>query len=130
MPMHDERFDRSFIQPIRLFDHADSDNDGLLTKHEFQSALEAVLQESAAKNQEAAKGELLRLTKKMETLERLENQIGCLEGSYEVHPEGGRASDIDIERQKNDIQTTIAELKSLIYGARAVFNTVAVPTKK
>jgi hypothetical protein len=113
---------------IELFQLVDSDNDGLINKHQFQTALELLRSENRIKNQEAAKNELVRLTKKLDTIQKLEQHMASLEAEIDTVDVNKKMFTITKE-QTDDIKGMLAELKSLVHGARAVFNTAATTTR-
>lgn len=120
----------------KLFDQVDGDKDGAIDKHEFLMALQLVKYEDFMKTQADAKENLERLAKKMATVEKLEQHLAELEETYQVKQEAYNniglktAAEIDAlfadsKLKKDNIKSSIGELKSLIYEARAIFNTTA-----
>jgi len=124
------------IDPSRLFDQVDADKDGSINKHEFLTVLQLVKHEDIMKAQADARDNLERLSRKMESVERLEQHMADLEANYELKHQtynniGMRtAAEIDelfteSKLKKDNIKDSIGELKSLIYEARAIFNSAA-----
>lgn len=123
------------IDPSKLFDQVDGDKDGTIDKHEFLTALQMVNYENVMKAQEQAKENLNRLTRKMATVEKLEQYLADLESNHELKQQAynnigmSTAAEIDAlfaesKLKKDHIKDSIRELKSMIHEARAIFNSV------
>lgn len=112
-------FKAGSIDLNKLFDEVDNDSDGSINKHEFLSALKLVQYDGILKTQADAKDELDRLSKKMETVERLEHDMADL-----LENSGSTAADSN-KVKRDDIKSAINELKAQIITARATFNTLA-----
>jgi hypothetical protein len=128
------KFKAGSIDLAKLFDEVDGDHDGVINKNEFLAALKLVQYDSILKTKADAKGELDRLTKKMETLERLERNMSDLEESYTLQKQvcntEGMMMEAEVqdmfaesELKKDNIRRAINELKAQIFSSRATFNT-------
>jgi Ca2+-binding EF-hand superfamily protein len=129
-------FKAGSIDIAKLFDKVDSDSDGYINKSEFLAALKLVKYDGILKTQADAKDELNRLSKKMETLERLEKDMVDLEESYTLQQKVCNTQDMMMESEvqdmfaasdlkKDSIRKAINELRNQIFESRATFNSMA-----
>jgi hypothetical protein len=129
-------FKAGSIDIAKLFDKVDGDSDGYINKNEFVAALKLVKYDGILKTQADAKDELNRLSKKMETLERLEKDLADLEQSYTLQQKVCNTQDmmmesevqdmfVDSDLKKDNIKKAIYELRNQIFTSRATFNSMA-----
>lgn len=124
------------IDMNKLFNEVDGDHDGSINRSEFNAALRLVKYDGILKGQALAREQLGRLAKELETVERLERHVADIEARYGdlQRPYScigwETAAEIDAlfansKLKKDCIKDTINDLKSLIHGARATFNSAA-----
>ena len=124
------------MDPNKIFDKVDTNNDEMISRQEFLSALNSIQYDELLKIHEIAKNNLASLSKKLDTVKRIETHLQDLERTYEekqsIYNNVGWETSADIdalfaksETSKNDMKGALSELKCLIEEAKDIFTTAA-----
>ena len=118
--------------PEKIFDKLDTNNDNFISRDEFRKALSNIQYDELLKVHEAARTNLENLSKKLETVHRIEAHIADLEATYEEkqnhYNNVGWETSADIDAlftksksSKDEMKDAVTELKNLIEEAKDVF---------
>ena len=124
------------MNPNKIFDKVDTNNDNFISRDEFLEALGSIQYDELLKIHEIAKNNLQSLSKKLDTVNRIETHLQELEQTYDekqtIYNNVGWETSADIDAlfaksksTKSEMKDALTELKELIEEAKTIFTTAA-----